>query len=541
MTPTAHRRWTATLLLAAAFTPPTAQAADSAPLWVCVTAPALRESIEPLAQARRRAGYDVRVIETTRVASEAQLRAGDSRSIRAALLALFAAPPGGPAPSSAPATPPAATLLLVGAISPGPDADWRCVVPAVPGTIGRMSAEPSDNGYGSCDEDLLPNVAVGRFPARSPDESAAMVKKTLAAEQPRPGEWKRRLLLLAGSPSYNPTLDQTIERLVMAGFDRVEPAWSGQVIYDNDASIYTLPDADLAPRAREFLAHGPAVVVYLGHSGAEGFWYRPARPPLLSRRDWALAPSGSSVLFATFGCNGAQLGGPDGEGYGVHAMRNPNGPAAVIGSHGVCWAAMSLLMAQGLLDHLPKLDADPRLADLWLNMKRRLAQSPLNPVLFAALDAVDGDPNTPQEIQRREHQEMFVLLGDPALRLPRFEFALRPVLRRAPGGRLLVTAQVPPPLAGAVGRVALERTLTSRPTGLTAGVGGDRAAMDTALRGNHAKANDFVLSSSDVRLDGRELRVELPLSPNWPDEQVLVRVYLRRGDAEAAGVTRLDE
>ena len=38
--------------------------------------------------------------------------------------------------------------------------------------------------------------------------------------------------------------------------------------------------------------------------------------------------------------------------------------------------------------------------------------------MYRALDKVDGSPETPQAVQRREHQQMFVLLGDPAFRLP---------------------------------------------------------------------------------------------------------------------------
>lgn len=504
-----------------------------------MTAPALRQAVEPLAEARRRGGYEVTVLETTSLATEPQLRGGDASRIRDAIRAHCAAPPGGPTTTRSATVD--CVVLLVGAVQTDAAADWRAVVPPLRGTIARMADQPSDNGYGCSGAEVVPSIAVGRMPARKADEAAAMVRKTLAAEQPAPGESKRRLLLLAGSPSYNPALDQTVERLVLAGFERVDPAWSGRVIYDNSASTYTLPDADLAPRARAFLADGPAVCVYLGHSSAEGFWYRPGRPPLFSRDDWRDVATRPGLL-ATFGCNGAQLTGPDGEGYGVWAIRNPQGPAAVIGSHGVCWAAMSLLMAQGLLEALPAADGAPRLAELWLGMKERLANEPLNPVLFAALDAVDGDPGTPQDVQRREHQEMFVLLGDPALRLPRFAHALRPQVSRAAGGRLRVTLRAPAEMEGASGRVTLERTLTSRRGDLTALPPDDpRGAAEATTRANHAKANDFVLSAADVRLDGRELRVELPAPADWPPELTLARVYLRRGDVEAFGVARLDD
>ena len=45
----------------------------------------------------------------------------------------------------------------------------------------------------------------------------------------------------------------------------------------------------------------------------------------LDRDDWAklAIPRGSGV-FVTFGCNGCQLNGEGGEGYGVAAVRNPD-------------------------------------------------------------------------------------------------------------------------------------------------------------------------------------------------------------------------
>src|SRR5262249_42333831 len=149
-----------------------------------------------------------------------------------------------------------------------------------------------------------------------------------------PGEWRRRLTVLAGIPAYNPLVDRLVESQAMARFEKLAPAWRGQALYQNPQSRFCVPDEQLHDRAVEYVKAGQAFTLYLGHSNACGLWGNGAR--FLDRDDWAkLAIRRGAGVFATFGCNGCQLSGPDGEGYGVAAARNPSGPVAVLGSHGI--------------------------------------------------------------------------------------------------------------------------------------------------------------------------------------------------------------
>ena len=117
----------------------------------------------------------------------------------------------------------------------------------------------------------------------------------------------------------------------------------------------------------------------------------------LDRADWAKVtmPHGGGV-FVTFGCNGCQLKGIDGEGYGLWAVRNADGPAAVVGSHGICYAAMVNLAADGLCNRAFKGKTPARLAPAWLAALQGVAKGPIDWLSFRALDAVDGDPRVPQ-------------------------------------------------------------------------------------------------------------------------------------------------
>ena len=122
----------------------------------------------------------------------------------------------------------------------------------------------------------------------------------------------------------------------------------GRAVYSNPQSRFCPPDDELQSVAEKYVEDGEAWTLYLGHSNADGLWGGGAH--YLDRDDWAkLKIKRGAGVFATFGCNGCQLIGKRGEGYGVAAMRNPDGPVAVIGSHGICFAAMVQLATDGLI------------------------------------------------------------------------------------------------------------------------------------------------------------------------------------------------
>ena len=279
-----------------------------------------------------------------------------------------------------------------------------------------------------------------------------------------PGEWRRRLTILAGIPAYNPIVDRLVESQAMARFDKLAPAWSGQALYQNPQSRFCIPDDQLHDRALEYVQGGQAFTLYLGHSNAAGLWGNGAR--FLDRDDWArLTIRRGTGVFATFGCNGCQLSGPDGEGYGIAAARNPSGPVAVMGSHGICFAAMVQLAADGMFHAGFAEQCPERLGDTWLGLKSGLAKGKIDAVTYSLLDAVDGDRDIPQQTQRREHLEMFLLLGDPALRLPAVpaDVQVRAEGEIVAGNTIAIHVELPERLATAKVRLTLERPPSSEP------------------------------------------------------------------------------
>jgi hypothetical protein len=483
-------------------------AAADPPQWIAVTAPAFRAALAPLCEERKAQGMRVVVVETTEVLTPREIRLGEAEKLKQHVHRLCKEHRG---PSY---------VLLVGAVEAGllPESEKK-VTPALAGTAGRMRDEPSDNGYGCLDDGRLPTVPVGRFPARSEKEAEEMVAKTLAWERDRrPGEWRRRLTVLAGMPAFTPLVDRMVESMAFARFERLSPHWTGRALYHNAGSRFSMPDADLRTTALRYLEEGQCFACYFGHSGPDRFYAGDAR--YLDRTDWAKVKiEHGAGVFATFGCNGCQLAGREGEGYGVHALRNPRGPVAVVGSHGICFAAMVQLAADGMVDSTFAGKLPERLGTMYLGIKEGVAKKPIDAATFALLDHVDGDPKIPQATQRQEHLEMFLLLGDPALRLPDVPEDLTLAAGPAtPGGMLIVQGTLPARLAGAKVHLTLERPITSQPEGLKKVPDKPGKDRDEAIRTNHAAANRFAIVEAmpEVR-DGRfEARLALPEKLPWP-------------------------
>jgi hypothetical protein len=508
-----------------------AGAENPPPHWIVVTAPAFRAAVEPLGEHRKADGMKVVVVQTTDVLGDKEIRSGDAKKLAEHVQGLSRQAKG------------ACFVLLVGAVEPGKLTDpEKKVVPALRGTIGRMQGQPSDNGYGCPGGERLPSVAVGRLPARSDEEARRMVQKILAFERDaRPGEWRQRITVLAGIPEFNPVVDRLVESMALRSFAKLDHRWTARAIYHNQNSRFCVPDEQLHDKALDYVQQGQAFTLYMGHSWAGGFHAPNTR--FLDRRDWEelKIPRGPGILVS-FGCHACQLCGEEGEGYGVAAIRNPQGPVAATGAHGICFAAMCQLAADGVLDSVGPGKDPERLADVWLKLKEGIARGKIDPITFRLLDSVDGDSKIPQETQRHEHLEMFLLLGDPALRLPRIaeNISLQVGGDLTPGAKIRISGKLPERLQNARVRLTLERPLTSEPADLEQLPREGPADRRRIMLANHDRANRFDLLKQELTATGTHFQTEwqVPAKLSWPT--LLVRAYASTDRHEALGVLAVE-
>jgi hypothetical protein len=514
------------LLFDAGHSPGPAREMDK-PLWIVVTAPALRQAAQPLCDQRTKQGMRVVVVQTTDVLSAEQVRAGNGLKLRSHLQKLCRESAG------------LRYILLLGdtGVSTLRERE-KMVVPCLRGTTGRMKGLLTDHGYGCLGDNLLPEVAVGRLPARSVDEARQMVAKTLAFENDtRPGAWRRRLTVLAGAPGFGPILDRMVEGVAFGRLGKLGAVWEGRAIYHNPSSSFTLPDDQLHRRALDYVQAGQALTLYLGHSDAAGFYG--GRAHYLNREDWSkLTIRQGAGLFASFGCYGCQL--VSGEGYGVTAIRNPHGPVAVIGSIGECFGTMALPAAEALIDSCGVVRLPERLAAPWLALHRGIAEEKTSDALYGMLNLADGDVKISRDTQRQEHLEMFILLGDPALRLPQVPADIRLTCTGevSAGKTIAVRGELPTRLAGARLQLTLQRPLNSRPAGLEP-LPKEPAARARVVLANHERANRFAVIAKNLNAEKTRFEVKLDLPAKLPWRRLTVRVYAATDKAEGIGTLAL--
>jgi hypothetical protein len=261
-------------------------------------------------------------------------------------------------------------LLLVGDAVADPAALWQQDRPQAPTGWVRtavMGRTPSDHALAQSrdgEREGEPLVAVGRFPATTATEVAAMVEKTLAWAPPPRGSLPRHMLLVDDEPS----------------FDRLA----------DDLAAIQSPDARVSasePDARAKLlrwlraeSDRSGIITYSGHGslpmlGDEKF---------LTREDAGAWRAPTVVVAWTCLC--ANITHPTHEGLGEAWLRAPEGVAALVGPTGETTTAdqrpMALAFQQAWIE-------GARLGDALLQ----------------------GWRATPS----RDAEVSFILLGDPAL------------------------------------------------------------------------------------------------------------------------------
>ncbi len=489
--------------------------------WLVVTAPAFRASLAPLIEKRRAEGLRVTVVETTNVLTRDQIQQGDGRALKAFIEQRLGQSKG------------RRWLLLAGALKAADAATAEAtVVPGIPAVTGRMNGQVSDYGYSlPGEDDGTPRVAVGRFPGRTAMEIQSMVQKTLRLEQDcQPGPWRNRVVLLQGNPGGGPLAEMFVEQATSPRLQRLHPGWSLQAITHSSASVYYLPTARVHGTALDYLQAGQVFSIYMGHSDASGLWSNGSY--LMTRTDWAnLKIQRSQGVFFTCGCFACEWSGSKGEGYGLAAMRNPDGPAAVMGACGESYSAPGLLAIDGFLGCCSTPPFPSRVADYWMAVQTGLANGPIDQGAFALYDQFDGSGGkVPLSIQRREHLEMWLLLGDPALHLPvmPLDIVLEPVVSIAAGKRVTVQGTLPDRLKGARVHLAIERPVGSKPEDwqkLPEATPDNAAAREQTATANHRKANNVVLAEVDAKAEQTRFEgsLEMPGTLPWP--RLIIRAY----------------
>jgi len=282
--------------------------------------------------------------------------------------------------------------------------------------------------------DAREECSVGRIPAESPEEVAAVVRKTIAWEERRFGAADLRVLAWAGAPGYNPLVDGMATAMLLKTVRENAPRWASNWLISGDPrqALCGWP-ADQPRLFCEALSGGAFLGAFVAHASADAVhsmgdvWFTAEEARRHLRGDGPTAP----LLFLACHCGAFDLGGC----LCAELLFLANGPVATIGatteSHPLpnYFSGLSMLRAM----------AEPprRLGDLWREAQLR-ARKERDAILEAMLRDVEGklEPRIDEEKLRRDQFLLYVYFGDPALRMP-FPAPLRATVG---GGRFRVEA-----------------------------------------------------------------------------------------------------
>jgi len=372
--------------------------AEEKPIWLVVAKPQLVAPLGPLTDKRRADGFEV-ILST--------------ETIEKAL-------------ASTPRRP--AFLLLVGDDEAGKENEpWY--LPAKRQALYRWRNVQrhefaSDAVWGDVDGDLVPDIPVGRIPARTAAEVELAVKKTLDFEQREPSVQDLCMAAWCGSPGYGTAVDTLAMGFLLSFMRTTVPPWveARLIVSDLKHPLCGWPP-DQPVQFTKMIGQGGICHIMAGHANADRFysmrhndriiWYTSADA------EQRLAKGQPAAPLVVFSCE---------SGYFDRASRSmaesllllPAGPVATIAATTESHPLTNYYTATSLLGALD--GKESRIGTIWLKAQREALKA-RNFLVEQVLRDVEGKLEDQINVQKlqRDQALMYVLLGDPAtqLRIPK--------------------------------------------------------------------------------------------------------------------------
>jgi hypothetical protein len=395
----------------------------------------------------------------------------------------------------------------------------------------------TDAPYADLDDDGAPDLAIGRIPAGSADESRAILARSIAYEtEPRPGTWRRRLGVFAGVGGFGAQQDMALEMLTRVVLNNDVPASiETSFAYAKETSAFCPPPTGLQDEMLRMLSHGALVVAYVGHGSARHVdrmtWNGVGHPILEADAAQRIDCAAGPALLVFVACTTGRYDGKD-DSLAELALRRPAGPAAVIASSRVSTPYGNGILAVELLGALFAAET-PTAGELLMETKRKLVLDTGSSRTRKMLDAMASSLYQPdpekRAVDRREHVLLYQLLGDPLLRLARPEEATVAPPSRAPAGST-VEVLVTSPVAGeALVELLPRRDAFARPK--------QPGRTLEEFASDHRRANVRPVASASVTLEHPDSAtpVTLDIPESLPPGRYQVRVWIESGARTAAG------
>ncbi|MDH3719707.1 MAG: C25 family cysteine peptidase [Planctomycetota bacterium] len=490
---------------------------------VVVCADGFREALQPWLKYRSDQGYEIRVISSGPTAAD--VRRDIQRVAAAGKLK---------------------AVVLVGDCRVAPDRPATAAVPAAyvrSQAISRFGGEreiATDNGYADLDGDHVPDVAVGRLSADSPDQLATIVRKIIAYETSADfGPWRRRINFVAGVGGFGGLIDGLIEqttRMFLAG--GIPAEYQTSMTHASWTSPYCPDPRKFSSTTVQRLNEGCLFWIYMGHGNPrrlDTLKVPDRKFPILTAADVPRLNCKSPAPVALFISCYAGACDADEDCLAEEMLSHERGPVAVVaGSRMTLPYAMAVLGTELMTECFQH--KQPTLGEMLLRAKRRAAVDQPQDRRRQALDSLGRLFSTSsQEMadQRRDHLHLFNLIGDPLLRLHYPQpVQLEVPTTATPGSTIDVQGMAPIAGAATIELVVRRDRLTFTAPQRKQYKPNDQflSEFDKVYR----QANNSQLAVQQITIDKGEFHVALPI-PATAAGRCHVRIYIQGQDDCAMG------
>jgi hypothetical protein len=400
----------------------------------------------------------------------------------------------------------------------------------------------SDDPYQDLDSDGLPDIALGRIPARSAEEAVAVLDKIKTYEQaqlassdaepdPATSAWRRRITYIAGEGHFG-AMDSMLETMFKKMVDAFVPAaFEVSMTYAHPASIYCPPPASLKQCALDRLQQGSLLFNYVGHgfeTGLDSLHWADRRIRIMSAADIARIPNHSAprhdLPIALLSCCSTGWFDMD-QGRRCYAeellLHATSGAVAVIAGSRITHPYANTILQKDITQLL-LVERIDTVGELDLRAMQSLLHTDATDreldLIAAPIAAFMKWPSSLQQL-RRMHVRMYNLLGDPATRIALPANNITDI-RISDGS---ISGRVDRMHAGRVAvTVETARISMSRPADLAPVVGKNDPDLEAKAARNYVLANDrLLLSLSGEVVDGA---FSIPLPAALPTAAHVIRV-----------------
>ncbi|MEK7467700.1 MAG: C25 family cysteine peptidase [Planctomycetota bacterium] len=498
--------------------------------WIVIAPAAFRESLAPLVNRRREQGLSAEFVsvEEAIAAGGGDLPAHDAiaRFIRHAATAW-------PEPKLK-------FVLLAGDAERGSHTG----IPA--GARDALGAgwTATDGWYARVDDDELPDLAVGRWPARTAEEAGALLAKVKRFEDSAPGEWRRNVHLVLGTAGFGDGMDNMLKSggMKIAG-DLVPDSYAFRVQSTLELDLpFTYPPRDYNAFLTQRVNDGCMVFAYSGHGwehGLQSLKWDGKRYPIL---DVGLAKNFDSKnglpMAFLFACLTGSF--DEKEDCLCEALvRNPGGPVAAIGSSAISHPYADIIFAKELMTVMFAKRA-PTIGQGVLAAKRRCLKPAEGDAMRLFIDgmaagAVGG--LDAQERYRLDGSLAYNLFGDPATRIPwPGKMKVECAKESKPGVVLEVEGSCELGDGTAIVTLEAARLKSIEPVEK---IDAKAEGAEEAMKRNWKRMNEAVALRVEVEMKGGNFKTEVKVPAEIPEGDYLVKVYAGDGKEDAIGCRRV--